>query len=50
VNEGLAFAGSPVSVVSVESSAAGATYTDFLLFIADYQMLVDASGSVQLVR
>lgn len=50
VNEGLAFAGSPVSVVSVESSAAGATFTDFLLFIADYQMLVDASGSVQLVR
>lgn len=50
VNEGLAFAGSPVSVVSVETSAAGATYTDFLLFIADYQMLIDASGSVQLVR
>lgn len=50
VNEGLAFAGSPVSVLSVESSAAGATYTDFLLFICDFQMLIDASGSVQLVR
>jgi len=50
VNEGLAFAGSPVSVVSVETSAAGATFTDFLLFICDYQLLVDASGSVQLVR
>lgn len=50
VNEGLAFAGSPCSVLSVETSAAGATYTDFLLFIADYQMLIDASGSVQLVR
>ena len=50
VNEGLAFAGSPVSVVSVETSAAGATYTDFLLFISDQQMLIDASGSVQLVR
>jgi hypothetical protein len=50
VNEGLAFAGSPVSVVSVESSASGTTFTDFLLFIADYQLLVDASGSVQLIR
>lgn len=50
VNEGLAFAGSPVSVMSVETSASGATFTDFLLFICDYQMLVDASGSVQLVR
>jgi hypothetical protein len=51
VNEGLAFAGSPVSVASVETTAAqNATHTDFLLFIADYQLLVDASGSVQLVR
>ena len=50
VNEGLAFAGSPVSVASVETTASGATFTDFLLFISDYQMLVDASGSVQLVR
>lgn len=50
VNEGLAFAGSPCSVLSVETSAAGATFTDFLLFIADYQCLIDASGSIQLVR
>jgi len=50
VNEGLAFAGSPCSVLSVETSAAGATYTDFLLFISDYQLLVDASGSVQMIR
>jgi hypothetical protein len=50
VNEGLAFAGSPCSVLSVETAAAGATFTDFLLFICDYQMLIDASGSVQLVR
>jgi hypothetical protein len=50
VNEGLAFAGSPVSVVSVETTAAGVTFTDFLLFISDFQMLIDASGSVQLVR
>jgi hypothetical protein len=51
VNEGLAFAGSPVSVASVETTAANnATHTDFLLFIADYQLLVDASGSVQLIR
>lgn len=50
VNEGLAFAGSPVSVASVETTAAGATFTDFLLFISDHQLLVDASGSVQLIR
>lgn len=50
VNEGLAFAGSPCSVLSVETSAAAATFTDFLLVISDYQLLVDASGSVQLVR
>lgn len=51
VNEGLAFAGSPVSVASVETTAANnTTHTDFLLFISDYQLLVDASGSVQLVR
>jgi hypothetical protein len=51
VNEGLAFAGSPVSVVSVETSASAVNpHTDFLLFICDYQMLVDSSGSVQLVR
>lgn len=52
VNEGLAFAGSPCSVLSVETSlaVANATHTDFLLFISDFQMLIDSSGSVQLVR
>lgn len=52
VNEGLAFAGSPVSVLSVEDTQGtdAAPVTAFLLFICDYQMLIDASGSVQLVR
>ena len=55
VSEGLAFAGSPVSVASVEVVEtspidAATSFTDFLLFIADYQLLLDSSGSCQLVR
>ena len=52
INEGLAFAGSPVSVVSIEDTQGtdAAAATAFVLFICDYQMLIDASGSVQLVR
>jgi len=52
-NEALAFSGSPVSVlglqVTVGNSAAAAT-TMFCTFISDYQLLVDASGSVEIVR
>ena len=50
VNEGLAFAGSPVSICSVQATTTAALYTMFLTFISDYQMLIDGSGSVELVR
>jgi hypothetical protein len=50
-NEALAFAGSPVSVVGINvNAAANATHTMFLTFISDYQLLVDSSGSVEIVR
>lgn len=50
-NEALAFAGSPVSVASLAVNlSAGAAATMFVTFISDYQLLVDASGSVEIVR
>ena len=49
-NEALAFSGSPVSVVGLNVSTTAAAYTLFLTFISDYQMLIDASGSIELVR
>ena len=50
-NEALAFAGSPVSVVGINvNAAANATHTMFLTFISDYQLLIDSSGSVEIVR
>lgn len=49
-NEALAFSGSPVSVVGLNFTTAASTYTMFLTFISDYQMLIDASGSIELVR
>jgi hypothetical protein len=49
-NEALAFAGSPVSVVGVNFSTTSADYTMFLTFISDYQVLIDASGAVEIVR
>ena len=49
--EALAFAGSPVSIVTIQQNNSGAaTYSMFLTFIADYQLLVDHSGSVEIVR
>jgi len=52
-NEALAFSGSPVSVVGLNFATGGAGYvaaTLFLTFISDYQMLIDASGAIELVR
>ena len=49
-NEALAFAGSPVSIVGVNFTTGSADYTMFLTFISDYQLLVDSSGSVEIVR
>lgn len=50
VNEGLAFSGSPVSICSIQVNTTAAAYTMFVTFVSDYQMLVDGSGSVELVR
>ena len=49
-NEALAFAGSPVSVVGLNFTTAANTFTMFLTFISDYQLLIDASGSVEIIR
>ncbi len=49
-NEALAFSGSPVSVVGLNFTTSASTYTVFLTFISDYQMLIDASGAIELVR
>lgn len=49
-NEALAFSGSPVSVVGLNFSTGAAGYTMFLTFISDFQMLIDASGAIELVR
>jgi len=51
VNEGLAFSGSPVSVVTLSlSSDNTAACTLFVVFISDMQILVDGSGSIEIVR
>lgn len=49
-NEALAFSGSPVSVVGLNFTTSASTFTMFLTFISDYQMLIDASGAIELVR
>ena len=49
-NEALAFAGSPVSVVGINFTTSAATYTMFLTFISDYQLLIDSSGAIEIVR
>jgi hypothetical protein len=49
-NEALAFAGSPVSVVGLNFTTSASTFTMFLTFISDYQLLIDASGAVEIVR
>lgn len=49
-NEALAFAGSPVSIVGLNFTTTANTYTMFLTFISDYQLLIDSSGSVEIVR
>jgi len=56
-NEGLAFSGSPCSILSVQTSLSAtlnnlayANSTMFIIMIADFQLLVDASGSIEIVR
>ena len=49
--EALSFAGSPVSIVTIQQNNSGAaTFSMFLTFICDYQLLIDHSGSVEIIR
>jgi hypothetical protein len=50
VAEGLAFQGSPVSVVGCQITQTAATGTNTLLFISDYSLVIGADGAVDLVR
>lgn len=49
-NENLAFSGSPVSIVGLQVTTTAALYTLYNTFISDYQMLIDISGAVEIVR
>jgi hypothetical protein len=50
VSEGLAFSGSPVSVVGLNFSQAATTATNYIIYISDYSLLIDGMGGVDLVR
>ena len=51
INESLSFSGSPVSICSVElTTGAGSACTLFCHFMSDFQLLIDASGSVEICR
>jgi hypothetical protein len=50
VAEGLAFQGSPVSVVGLQLTQGAATYTNYIVFISDYQLLIGADGMTDIVR
>lgn len=53
INEGLAFSGSPCSIASVQTTSdavGGVTTSMYFLFISDFQLLIDASGSVEIIR
>ena len=49
-NEALAFAGSPVSILGLNFTTVSTDYTLFITFISSYQLLIDSSGSVEIVR
>jgi hypothetical protein len=57
INEGLAFQGSPCSILNVQVNLAGTTNTInsanstiFFVMISAFQLLIDATGSVEIVR
>jgi hypothetical protein len=50
VAEGLAFQGSPASVVGVQATTAAANYTLYLIFISDYSIVISADGGIDLIR
>lgn len=49
-NENLAFSGSPVSIVGLQATTTAAAYTLYNTFISDYQLLIDISGSCEIIR
>lgn len=50
ISEGLAFQGSPVSVVGLQYTQASDTFTNYITYISDYALLLSADGQVDLVR
>ena len=50
VAEGLAFQGSPVSVVGLQFTQAATTATNYIIYISDYSLLIGADGMCDLVR
>lgn len=50
VAEGLAFQGSPVSVVGIQFSQAATTATNYIIYISDYSLLIGADGMCDIVR
>lgn len=49
-NEALAFSGSPVSVVGIQPTVTAGSYTMFITFISDMQLVISPSGDVDLLR
>jgi hypothetical protein len=50
VSEGLAFQGSPVSVVGLNFTQAATTATNYIIYISDYSLLIGADGQCDIVR
>jgi len=49
-NENLSFSGSPVSVLGLQVAVGATATTMFITFLSDMQLLIDASGSVTVLR
>jgi len=57
VNEGLSFQGSPCSIMNIQLGLAGTTNTVvgvsstfYFIILSAFQMLIDSTGSIELVR
>jgi hypothetical protein len=57
INEGLAFQGSPCSIMNIQvqlggttNGVASASSTMFFILLSAFQLLIDATGSVEIVR
>ena len=49
-SENLAFSGSPVSIVGLQVTTTASTFTLYNTFISDFQLLIDVSGSCEIIR